>query len=437
MHMMTDEEILYNCYMKIAEEKMTKSNTGDASKDKEYISEIAPKLSLTLMRLTSTDIRPPLAEMQKYILDAKRMYEQYSKIIGRHPYCVSGTMTVNMNKLIKAVCRHEADMISLLRAQETGGDRIDIQSIFYQKKNRDRLKNTLARTIVSEAIHDEANPITLLPTYYITDTGKKFHRADCPYCKGKNLSATTQKIVENLNLSPCKCLSELSTVDDVNHTCVTAFIDESIHPVMWNKEGKKGHAGSYSYILCWGNLSNESQISDKLIINQGVDFIGEYDHIERITETAVGKVLMTLAYDYEFIGQVHIFTDNYNTANHWNDISKNTKLAKHFLSVKVSHIPREKNRRADQLGRTRMLLDMPISAYNEAVKNQKRVKELEKKVKLLEAQKNTDIVIPEVIVANQASYSHESKGKMLFFNNLFRHIRRWLNEPFGEKAANN
>ena len=77
---------------------------------------------------------------------------------------------------------------------------------------------------------------------------------------------------------------------------------------------------------------------------------------------------------------MHIFTDNKPAAEHWGEVAKNSKLAKHFLSVKVSFIPREKNRKADQLGRTRMLLDMPISAYNEAVKNKNRVKELEKRV---------------------------------------------------------
>ena len=38
----------------------------------------------------------------------------------------------------------------------------------------------------------------------------------------------------------------LPTVDDIDRTCVTAFIDESIHPVAWNEQGHKGKAGSRS-----------------------------------------------------------------------------------------------------------------------------------------------------------------------------------------------
>ena len=146
---------------------------------------------------------------------------------------------------------------------------------------------------------------------------------------------------------------------------------------------------------------------------------------------------MTLAYDYEYIGQVRIFTDNKPASDHWSEVAKNSKLARQFLSVKVNFIPREKNRKADQLGRTRMLLDMPISAYNEAVKNKTRVKELEKRVKQLEAEKNTDTEIPEVIVAKQVGYPDEPKGKPLFFDNIFRYIRSRLDEAFGRKAVSN
>ncbi len=437
MHLMTDEEVLQNCYKKLAEKNAAKKHKVELSKDKALASGIASSTSLMLMRLTSTDTMLTSIEIQKYVTTSKGLYMQYSSIKGRNPSCLSPTLSQSMDKLIEAVCKHEAEMIGTLRLQETGGDKIDIQSVFDQKKNLNRLGNTLARTIIADAINDKENPIGFIPTFYITDTGKKFHRADCPYCKGRHLSAATQRMVENQKLTPCKCLSELPTADDIDRTCVTAFIDESIHPVAWNEQGHKGKAGSYSYIICWGNLSSESQITDKRVITDGVDYTGENEHIERITETAVGKVLMTLAYDYEYIGQVHIFTDNKPAVEHWGEVAKNSKLAKHFLSVKVSFIPREKNRKADQLGRTRMLLDMPISAYNEAVKNKNRVKELEKRVKQLETERNTDTEIPEVIVAKQVSYPNKPKAKILFFDNIFRSIRSRFDEALGRKAVSN
>lgn len=426
MHLITDEEILQKCYKKLAEKNAAKKNKVEISKDKMLAAGIASSTSRMLMRLTSTDMMPTSMEIQKYITTAKGLYMQYSTIKGRNPSCLCPALSQGMEKLIEVVCKHEAEMIAALRLQVTGGDRIDIQSVFDRKKNLNRLGNTLAKTIIEEAINAKDNPIGSFPVFYITDTGKKFHRAGCPYCKGRHLSVATQEKVENQKLTPCRCLSELPTVDDIDYTCITAFIDESIHPVAWNEKGNKGKAGSYSYIICWGNLSGESQITDKRIIAKGVDYTRENEHIERITETAVGKVLVTLAYDYEYIGHVHIFTDNLSAADHWDEVAKNSKLAKHFLSVKVNFIPREENRMADQLGRTRMLLDMPISAYNEAVKNKARVKALEKKLRQLENARNTDTETPGVIAAKQVSYPDKQKGKILFFDNIFQYIKKQM-----------
>lgn len=437
MHLKTDEVILHDCYMILGQKYASKKSKVELSKDKTLISGIVSSTSLTLMRLTNDDIVRAITDIQKYVITAKGLFAQYSMIRGRNPSCISPSLAQNMDKLITAVCRREAEMIESLRLQEVGGERIDIQSIFEMKKNLNRLGNTLARTIIAEAVNDKDNPIGFIPFFYITDTGKKFHRADCPYCKGRHLSTATQKMVENQKLTPCKCLSEFPTIDDVDHTCVTAFIDESIHPVAWDEQGHKGKAGSYSYIICWGNLSSESQITDKRIITQGVDYTGENEHIERITETAVGKVLMSLAYDYEYIGQVRIFTDNKPASDHWSEVAKNSKLAKQFLSVKVNFIPREKNRKADQLGRTRMLLDMPISAYNEAVKNKTRVKELENRVRQLEAERNTDTDIPEMIAAKRVINPNKSKGKILLFDTVFRYIRNRFAKVFYRKVVSN
>ena len=437
---MTDEEILYNSYLKLAAKNAAKKKKVDPSKDKALISGISSSASLMLMRLTSEDMLVSMVDIQKYVISVKGMYQQYSTIKGRNPSCVSKSMTQSMDKLIWAVSKREAEMIRVVRTQETGGDRIDINSIFEQKKNLNKLGSMLAVTIVSDAIRDPNNPVEFISTFYITDTGKKFHRADCPYCKGRRLTAATQKMVENQKLTPCKCLSDVSAVDDIDHTCVTAFVDESIHPVVCDDKGHKGKAGSFSYIICWGKLSSESQITDGRIIAQGVDYTGEHEHVERITESAVGKVLMTLAYDYEFTGQVHIFTDNQPAAVHWKDVAKNSKLAGHFLSVKVSFIPREMNKKADQLGRTRMLLDMPISAYNEMVNKCARVKELEKRVRKLNTAKtissgDPDTKIPGVIVANRivnpkAEENEQkpikSKQKGLLFENMRRYIKSWF-----------
>ena len=93
----------------------------------------------------------------------------------------------------------------------------------------------------------------------------------------------------------------------------------------------------------------------------------------------------------------------------WKELPMNERLAERFLSVTVSYIPREKNRRADKLGRTRAILDIPISTYNELGGYKKRIDELERKVKQLEATQIRDMEIPEVIVAKTVIFSDETK----------------------------
>ena len=39
--------------------------------------------------------------------------------------------------------------------------------------------------------------------------------------------------------------------------------------------------------------------------------------------------------------------------------------------------------------------------------------------------------------ANQVSYPDKPKGKILFFDNLFRYIRSRFDETFGKKAVSN
>ncbi len=387
MQFKTDEEILYSCYLKLGQGGNSKNNTVPASEDKTLIAGITPNVSLMITRLASDDMMLSTIDIQKYLQSSKGMYLQYLTIRRRNPGCISNSLISSMDRLIKAMSHQEAKMISILRMQETNGEYIDIQSIFDNTKNLKRLKNTNARTIVADALNDPGKSADFMPIYYMTASGKKFHHKECPYCKNKKLEAATIEEIKERKLSPCKCLESLQTANGVDRASVTAFVDESIHPVRWNEKGRKGKAGSFSYIICWGDLKDERQISDKNLIAQGVDFISEHEKLERITESAVGKVLMTLAYDCEYIGHVHIYTDNKSVVDHSTDMAINSKLSRGFMSVKVSHIPRYRNTKADKLGRTRMLLDMPMDTYQSMVKSDSRIKELEKKIRRMEEEK--------------------------------------------------
>ena len=378
--MMSDESILLECYKKLGQSKEAKKKNIRADSDKKMIDGIFPKLSLVIMHLKEDGI-VSIVDKQKDIIRAKSYYISYSFVKGRHPECISKSFSKQMDEMIRAVCKHEAEMITSLRKQEIGGDRIDIDVVFSKKANMNRLGNVLARDIVKEEICGINNSAGILSRYFITETGKKYHRDNCPYCKGRYLSEVGAAMVESQKLLPCKCIASLEKEARESKDNMTAFIDESLHTFPWKENGQRAKSGSFSYIICRGRLKNENEINEDRVIADGIDFLEEDEHVERITEAAVGKVLLYLLYNAKFKGHVHIFTDNKCVVTQWKKTEMNNVLSKEFLSVEVCFIPREQNKKADKLGRTRMLMDMPISKYNETVNIIKKVKDIEKKLK--------------------------------------------------------
>lgn len=366
----SDELILYESYIKLreaAETKAAKKCNVSVKNDEKLIESIQLKLSLLLVYIDETHMLSQ-AILLKKLMNAKGIYIQYFQIRGRNPQCTFGSMDTKMDRLIRAVARHEAELLQSVRKQEVGGDRIDLQIIFKKQSNLNRLGHTLARDVVKEAMKDLSLSIGKRKiVYYITATGKKYHTENCPYCRGKELIPAARAVVENQKLTACKCVALKKAADETDKNCVTVFIDESIHSVKWDEEGKEGRLGSYSYIICRGHLVSENDIENTSVITQGVDYMKEKDHIEHLTEAAIGKVMIMLAYDYNFKGNVQIFTDNITAMQKWTTVATNSRLAKLFESVTVSFVPREENTQADKLGRTRMFMCLPMSTYNEIV----------------------------------------------------------------------
>lgn len=405
MSIKTDESILYELFNKLGNKYASKKQKkNDPEADKRVLDGIASKVSLLTMRLTDDGL-VSIIDIQKDLRKAKSYFTQLSIVRGHHPKYISDTLSKQIDQMMKAVCKWEAEMIGRLRMQETGGERIDISEIFSKKKNLIHLGSQFARDIVASEIREENLPASFISTYFITNTGKKYHRENCPFCKGRHLSEVSATMVEYQKLTPCKCLLSSEERYDNDPSYMTAFIDESIHPVAWNEEGQKGKEGSFSYIICRGLINSEDDIREGLVISKGVDFIGENRQLNKITEAAVGKVLLSLLYDFEFDGNVQIYTDNKPVTNSWKNGALNSKLAKEFLSVEVDFVPREMNKKADKLGRSRMLLDMPVSTYNETVKKCARVKELEKEIREKEEQIQILREQEEVIVVKKLDFS--------------------------------
>lgn len=365
-----DSEVILDAYHKIATGILTSNKKKKAvslKNDQALAKGMLAKICVALIYLDEMDSLP-MTEIQKYTCSSKAMYVQYNQIKSRNPDAISSIFENRIEQLIKAVSRHEATMIENIRLQEPGGERIDIEEVFQEKKYYNRLGSTLAPIVLRDAIKEAATSVgTSDAKVYITETGLKYHVKDCPYCRRWNLIATTQLMAENQKLTPCKCIADEKAVQELDHNYVTAFIDESIFPVQFDSSGNKSNVGNFSYILCWGKLGSELEITDSNIIAKGLDYSCENKKIERLSEAAIGKVMISLVYDYNFSGNVQIYTDNMTAMKHWMTIQKNSKLAKHFESVTVNHINREFNKNANKICRKTVFLCMPKTAYDSVI----------------------------------------------------------------------
>ena len=238
MSVKTDERILYELFQKISSKQASKGQKyKNHCDDKRIFDGIFSKISLLTMRLNEEGL-VSIVDIRKDLKTAKGYFVHLATIRGRHPEYFRNVIDKQIDEMLAGICKREAEMISGLRMQETGGERIDIREVFSKKKNLSQLGSQFARDIIASEIREEKFCSRHISTYFITETGKRYHRGDCPFCKGRHLTEVTKSMVESQKLSPCKCLSP--SEDSYDPSYMTAFIDESIHPVAWDENGHKG-----------------------------------------------------------------------------------------------------------------------------------------------------------------------------------------------------
>lgn len=371
-----ESEILYEAYQHMAEGvRRKKGKKATLKSDKQHETSILEAALLILVYLLEVETLGS-TEKQKMLMQAKSLFIQHHRIKARNPQAVPDIADVKMDQLIRAVSRHEGEMLLSSCDQKTGNNVVSVEEVFAQRTYYNRLGSTLASVIYKDAIQETTNKLCRNRSiFYITKTGSRYHRKDCPFCRGRALIVCTETDVEKQKLTPCKCITRKQPVSELDHSCVTAFIDESIRPVRWDESGEPGYIGNYSYIICWGNLESESDITEEGVIVSGVEYEKEHEHIEKITEAAIEKVMIVLAYEYGFNGNLRIFTDNINAMSKWADNPKIAKMAELFQLATVSYIPRKENTIADRLVRKQIMLCIPSATYNGIVKKCKAYEE--------------------------------------------------------------
>lgn len=376
------EAILYDCYQRLVNlEGIHKNGKTKSSEDRSrvvYLHEIIPYY---IHVLTEQYDELDDNRITGYLLSCKQLIILYARIIKRNSNLNSMKLKNHIERLIRLLCRIEAETIESLRSDNPIIGLIDLDELLSDPNTCASLAISLASSIIEESMLHNASEIVLIGTFYVTNSGKKFHKLDCPVCRNRTVRPLDLCKVINRKLQPCKCMSEFDYSDSY---IVTAFIDESNTSVPWDINGNERNVSRYSYIICRGVLSYESQICEDNIMTKGVVILNNMLPLHQVSEEAISKVLITLAYDLDFHKSVVIYTDRTGIANSWMLNNKNRRLMTLFHNVDVRCIPREMNTKADKLLSSRMHLNIPMATYKKLKNSNQRIEKLEARVKELE-----------------------------------------------------
>ncbi|SCX09501.1 hypothetical protein SAMN02910339_01350 [Lachnospiraceae bacterium YSD2013] len=362
-------DLLYRSYKTLMNLLIKKAKPVDSSNDEVAYRSIRYKAPSLLKKLTDGKFRTCEKEFE-LITNAKGHYANYATIKGRNPELQDTGLDRTFDRLMWVVSKREAEMLTYL-----GYGEYDLQSIFEQKEKILSLANCSAQIIVASALKKDEES-KKLPALFATDTGKKFHNQDCPFCAGRTLTPTTPEKIKARELSPCKCLHGVPSVEEVFKPCITVFVDESIRPTPWKEGGKENQEGCFSYIAVNGYLLEESEIAEERVITRGIDYTSEKVVVSKVTETAIGKVLFMLKYEYNYSGKVLIYSDNQTCVDTWQKNPINCRLTAAFESVTVKHIPRELNTKADALCSKKFITVVDAKEYEKLGKAIRLLREI-------------------------------------------------------------
>ena len=369
-----DQLTLYNAYKQYKiickKKKICKKQMAAVYKEIEY------RIDILLLLLNSPS--PSQKDKSKAVLSGKKIYQQYCLFIEEKVLNEKPCLEDKIDQLLFQMTIVEAEQIAMLCKEEESWKRIDLKAIFQDVKVIKILINMPIKTWLKEVLKD--TEFTCLSKtdqkIFITEYGRKYHRANCSFCKGRSLYPVTFTQAANGGYSPCRCIEEskedkmqglIITLED--HT-MTAFIDESFRDNLWKKWDNSllEKQASYSYIICKGALVSEQEISELNEVSRNVCLASEGRGVSLAATEAISAVLMKMAFQLEFRGEVIIYTDNMCAKDKWYTSESMLYLASLFEKVKVCCIPRKENKIADGIGRELAVIQIPVKLLEEVLR---------------------------------------------------------------------
>ena len=392
LQMLTDEEIIYNVlkrYKNCCGFKRLPTLAPDRVISMK--AELLQKVEKYLLFLTSSITSE--AEKNTLCNKVKIFYQQYCFQIKENPNVNTTRLEQKMDELLRQVALREARKVHTIRENNLDDSQMDLELLFEDDRS--------VRTYIGKPIDIFIKEILDKKTYtivegkdieaiYMTISGSRYHRKECPYCKGKNLIRVTLNKAESNKLTPCKCMEAYSeTLDRMSNNMkvaddksyVTVFIDESIRENLWKRldVSMPEKQAIFSYIICKGKLSDEKQISKKNTLESKVMQAMEGQDSGSVAKEAILAVLFRL-FTNGYHDNVVIYTDNKGAKNYWLQSKESYSIAKLFSSVMVCFIPREKNTKADRLTRESAFVNVLEKNVIKYLKKSKEHEEIKKEL---------------------------------------------------------
>ena len=332
---------------------------------------------------------------QKTVNKSKLLFREFLNWYLYAPKSINGDMYDRMNELMDMVGSYEAMQVAEFREKEIAGEKIRLNVLFQDPKCIRRLLETDVITVLSEALRDpRENDLFGIDTdLYITKTGNRIHKIDCPYCKNHQLYPVSRKKAENLGAMPCKCLAKRETSNEkevlsakekkeLNRRMIKVFVDESVRKNLFYEydETLPETEGIYSYLICRGFLTSENEISPNNLLRERNGFSEIEKGTLNTTLDGIYDALSWIAFMLDFHGSVIIYVDNGSVVSHWEKRKSEIPINRYFSEVTIQTIPRDQNTKADRLGRDTMIVHTKNNVLTDIIDKCRRCKKTEEEL---------------------------------------------------------
>lgn len=205
-----DREIIYNILLRY-ESSYKQKNKLTEEECVWLWSKESPQLDRLLARCQGQIMT--ICEKEQVLKHAKGIVADYFCIKKSQESVLKKRDEQRILELYEYMAMIEAENVERCRYRMFRGGQIDLNKIFSSTFYVCMLMHDSIVNIFRQCFIEENALPKKMEHIYASETGSRYHYADCPYCKNGNFHEVNWKIVEYFELSPCNCVVNLRKKD--------------------------------------------------------------------------------------------------------------------------------------------------------------------------------------------------------------------------------